>query len=248
MAKERADVLLVLRGQAPSRSRAQAMIMAGAVVDQDGRRIDKPGMLLADAVELRIKGAPQKYVSRGGLKLEAALQTFGVEVQDRVCLDVGASTGGFTDCLLQRGARKVYAVDVGYGQMAWALRQDPRVVLKERCNIRTAPDDLIAEPADVLVVDVSFISLKLVLPKALQYLTADAWVVALVKPQFEAGRDAIGKGGIVRDPAAHARVVREIEALFASLGLHRVQVCPSPITGADGNREFLMAGQQGGAA
>lgn len=242
--KRRADVLLVEQGLAETRTRAQALILAGAVVDAHAQRIDKPGAMLASSTVLRLKEQPLPYVSRGGLKLAAALQRFEVAVQGAICLDVGASTGGFTDCLLQAGAAKVYALDVGYGQLAWSLRQDPRVVVLERCNIRSAPDTLIAEPCGLMVIDVSFISLRLVLPPALRFTSADAQVVALVKPQFEVGRADIGKGGIVRDAQARQRALDEIYAEMGALGLGDLQSMESPIVGAKGNHEFLLSGRR----
>ena len=242
--KLRADRLLVAQGLADTRTRAQALIVAGAVVAVGtDARIDKPGMMLSPATQLRLKEQPLPYVSRGGLKLSAALKHADVDVSGKVCLDVGSSTGGFTDCLLQAGAARVYAVDVGYNQLVWSLRQDPRVVVHERCNIRTAPASLIEEPCDVLVMDVSFISLRLVLPPALRYAKTDAVVVALVKPQFEVGLKDVGKGGIVKDPAAQHRALQDIVEVATALGINDVRTLPSPILGAKGNREFLLVGR-----
>ncbi|HET6347424.1 MAG TPA: TlyA family RNA methyltransferase [Myxococcota bacterium] len=243
MTKQRVDVLLVEQGLVPSRARAQALVLAGAVVESvSGRRLDKPGAQLADDVELRLKDQPLPYVSRGGLKLAAALERFAIDPRGRVCLDVGASTGGFTDCLLQHGASRVYAIDVGYNQLAFNLRQDPRVVVHERCNIRHAPPELVPEPCSLLVVDVSFISLKLVLPAARQFLAPGAVLAALVKPQFEVGRADVGKGGVVRDPAARQRALDEVATCAAELGFYGLQTLDSPILGAKGNHEFLLGG------
>ena len=244
MPRRRADLLVVAQGLAQSRARAQALILAGSVLEAQGQRIDKPGQLLPEDVELRLKDKPLKYVSRGGLKLEAALDAFGVDPHGRVCLDVGASTGGFTDCLLQRGARRVYAADVGYGQLAWSIRQDPRVVVIERCNIRNAAADLLPELPELVVVDVSFISLRLVLPKILELVSTTAVIVALVKPQFEVGREHVGKGGIVRNEEARRRALADIVETFTALGLDGIRSIESPIHGADGNIEYLIHGRR----
>ena len=248
MKRQRADLLVVEQGLAPTRNRAQALILAGAVMCGPDRKVDKPGDLLAEGVELWLKGEPLPYVSRGGLKLAAALDRFGVEVEGRTCVDVGASTGGFTDCLLQRGARKVYAIDVGYGQLAWSLRQDRRVVVIERQNIRMMPPELVPERCELAVIDVSFISLKLVVPATLPLCAPGARLVALVKPQFEVGRADVGKGGIVRDAAARARALAEIVEACARAGLRGIDTMDSPIVGAKGNREFLLTGRLGSAA
>jgi 23S rRNA (cytidine1920-2'-O)/16S rRNA (cytidine1409-2'-O)-methyltransferase len=240
MARRRVDVLVVEQGLAPNRSRARALILAGSVIGEGDRRLDKPGEMIAETTELRLRGEPLPYVSRGGLKLEAALDRFGVDVTGAVCLDVGASTGGFTDCLLQRGARRVYAVDVGYGQLAWSLRQDPRVVVIERANIRHLEADRIPERCERIVIDVSFISLAKVLPAALRFAAEGAILVALVKPQFEVGRDAVGKGGIVRDDAAREAALRGVVEVVDGLGGTEVESMDSPITGAKGNRELLV--------
>ena len=236
----RLDRLLVDRGLAPSRERAQALILAAKVL-VDGRRVTKAGRLVPVESIITVSGDDMPYVSRGGLKLEHALEAFELKVNGLTAMDVGASTGGFTDCLLQRGARRVYAVDVGYGQLAWKLRQDPRVVVIERQNIRSLPADLVPERIQVAVIDASFISLKLVLPAVLPFLTDDALLVALIKPQFEAGRIHVGKGGVVRDPAVHDEVCRSIMESVESLGYSIIGVTPSPILGPKGNREFLMA-------
>lgn len=238
----RADVLLVERGLAPTRTRAQALILAGAVFSEGDQRVDKPGLLLASDAALRVGQDPNPYVSRGGLKMAAALREFAIDVTGCVALDVGASTGGFTDCLLQHGAAKVFALDVGYGQLAWQLRQDPRVVVIERCNIRTADASHVPQCCDVIVFDVSFISLRLVLAPALRFAKAGAKLIALVKPQFEVGIDDIGKGGIVRDDAARHRVLADVRNIMEELGLEDIRTMDSPILGAKGNHEFLIAG------
>lgn len=239
--RERIDILLVERGLAESRARAQARVLAGEVIVDD-QRVDKPGERVSRDSAIRLKGDSLPWVSRGGLKLDAALGWFAVDVQDAVCLDVGASTGGFTDVLLHRGARRVYAVDVGYGQLAHKLRVDPRVVSMERTHIgKLAPGTLLPPPS-VAVVDVSFISLTMVLPAILPHLAPPARIVALIKPQFEAGREHVGKGGIVRDDQARQAAVARVCACAAALGLAPIgDVRPSPIQGADGNIEFVAA-------
>jgi 23S rRNA (cytidine1920-2'-O)/16S rRNA (cytidine1409-2'-O)-methyltransferase len=238
--KVRADVLVHQRGLAQSRARAQALILAGSVVAGD-HRVEKPGQLLDEAAELRVK-EQLKYVSRGGLKLEHALDHFGLSPRDRLCVDLGASTGGFTDVLLQRGAVRVHAVDVGRGQLHEKLRSDPRVKLYERVNARELR---LEEECGAAVADLSFISLRLVLPALAAALRQrDAWCVLLVKPQFEAGRAEVGKGGVVRDPAVHERVVREIEAELRRLGFEVLGATPSPILGPAGNREFLVGARR----
>jgi 23S rRNA (cytidine1920-2'-O)/16S rRNA (cytidine1409-2'-O)-methyltransferase len=235
--KVRADVLVQQRGLAESRTRAQALILAGSVIAGD-HRVEKPGQLLDPAVELRVK-EQLPYVSRGGLKLEKALDRFALPVSGRICLDLGASTGGFTDVLLQRGALRVHAVDVGYGQLHPKLRADPRVVVHERVNARELR---LAEPCGAAVADLSFISLRLVLPALAAALRpADAWACVLVKPQFEAGREEVGKGGVVRDPAVQARVVEEISSEFRRLGFELRGAMESPLRGPAGNREYLVA-------
>ncbi|TMA30453.1 MAG: TlyA family RNA methyltransferase [Deltaproteobacteria bacterium] len=238
--KVRADVLLHQRGLAESRAKAQALILAGSVVAGE-HRVEKPGQLLDEKVELRLK-EQLKYVSRGGLKLEHALDRFQLPVTGRVCVDLGASTGGFTDVLLQRGALKVYAVDVGRGQLHEKLRADPRVIMQERVNARELR---LPEPCAAAVADLSFISLRLVLPALAAALRpADAWACVLVKPQFEAGRAEVGKGGVVRDPLVHERVVREIAEELEKLEFEIVGSVPSPVLGPAGNREFLLAGRR----
>jgi 23S rRNA (cytidine1920-2'-O)/16S rRNA (cytidine1409-2'-O)-methyltransferase len=239
--KERLDVLLVMRGLAESRNAAQKLILAGEVFIGENRA-DKPGMSVPiDArVHLR-RGLP--HVSRGGLKLEAALDAFALDVTDLTCADVGASTGGFTDCLLQRGAARVYAIDVGYGQLAWKLRRDPRVVVMERTNARYL--ESLPEPIDLATVDASFISLTLILPKVYGWLKPDGQVVTLVKPQFEAGRDQVNKGGVVRDPAVHMGVLRRVLTWANAQGLTPLGAIRSPMTGPAGNVEFLAYFRRG---
>lgn len=237
--KERLDKLLVLRGLAQSRERARALIMAGQVVVED-HGVDKAGQLVPVDAEIRLKGEVLPYVSRGGLKLERALDEFALDVTGLVALDVGASTGGFTDCLLQRGARRVFAVDVGYGQLAWKLRQDERVLNLEKTNIRYLESDLIPEPPDLAVIDASFISLDKVLPATIRLLRPGGMIVALIKPQFEVGRGEVGKGGVVRDPLKHREVVAAVSSLAEGLGLSIEGVTESPILGPKGNREFLI--------
>jgi 23S rRNA (cytidine1920-2'-O)/16S rRNA (cytidine1409-2'-O)-methyltransferase len=235
----RADLALVDQGLAPSREKARALILAGEVLAGD-RPIDKAGDLVDEGAELRLRSAPMPYVSRGGLKLAHALDTFGVDPSGRVALDVGASTGGFTDCLLQRGAVRVHCVDVGHGQLDWKVASDARVRVHDRTNIRTATPELLGERAELVVIDVSFISLKLVLPALPPFVNPRAPVVALVKPQFEVGRADVGKGGIVRDEAARARALAEVRAAAAALGYEVLGDTVSPITGGKGNVEFLL--------
>ncbi len=237
--RKRLDILLTERGLAPSRERARALIMAGAVRVED-RPAGKPGLMVAEAQRIEVVGGELSYVSRGGLKLEAALDGYALDVDGWVCLDVGASTGGFTDCLLQRGATRVCAVDVGYGQLAWKLRQDPRVVVLERTNIRRMDPTRLPEPVDLVTIDVAFISLKLVVPAVLPFCKPGGRILPLVKPQFEVGRGEVGKGGVVRDPAQHARVLAELTRCFSDLGLSCADAIPSPILGPKGNREFFM--------
>ncbi len=240
--RRRLDQVLVERGLAESRTRAQALIMAGVVFSSE-RRLDKPGMLLAADAPLDVRGRDHPWVSRGGIKLAAALDQFGIDPLGLVCLDVGASTGGFTDVLLSRGAARVYAVDVGSGQLAWKLRTDPRVVVLERTNVRTLGPAQIAEPVGLIVCDVSFISLTLALPAALALTHPGARLAALIKPQFEAGRAQIGKGGIVRDEAVRCEVCARISAWVADRpGWRVLGLIESPIHGADGNIEYLLSG------
>jgi 23S rRNA (cytidine1920-2'-O)/16S rRNA (cytidine1409-2'-O)-methyltransferase len=237
--KQRVDLLLVERGLAPSRERAQALLMAGQVRCGD-RPIDKAGTRLDADADLRVVGVDHPYVSRGGLKLAAALDAFDVDPQGLVALDVGASTGGFTDCLLQRGARKVFAVDVGYGQLAHTLRRDPRVVVLERVNARELSATHVPESVDLLTIDVSFISLRLVVPACLPLLRKGGKLVALVKPQFEVGKGEVGKGGVVRDTAKRAEAIGGIVAFCRDQGLEVLGTIDSPITGPAGNLEALL--------
>jgi 23S rRNA (cytidine1920-2'-O)/16S rRNA (cytidine1409-2'-O)-methyltransferase len=237
--KIRIDRLLVDRGLVESRERGQAMIIAGQVL-ANGQKQDKVGALVPDDAEIRILGEQHPYVSRGGLKLEAALRGFKVSVDGKTALDVGASTGGFTDCLIQHGCSMVYAVDVGYGQMAWKLRQDPRVVVIERTNIRTMDASLIHAPVDIAVIDASFISLEKVIPAIMHFLKPGSELIALIKPQFEVGKGQVGKGGIVRDEGQRAAVVDKVKALFIEAGFSVEGVDRSPITGQEGNVEFLI--------
>ena len=239
MTKERLDKLVLERGLAPSRERAKALIMAGQVVVDD-HLADKAGLMVPLEAEIRLKGEPLPFVSRGGLKLAHGLEFFGMEVGGLCALDVGASTGGFTDCLLQKGARRVIAVDVGYGQLAWKLREDPRVLSLEKTNIRHLEPGTLPEVPDLAVIDASFISLDKVLPPTLRLIGEGATIVALIKPQFEVGRGQVGKGGVVRDEKKHAEVVAAITALAEGLGLLVLGVCDSPILGPKGNKEFLI--------
>jgi 23S rRNA (cytidine1920-2'-O)/16S rRNA (cytidine1409-2'-O)-methyltransferase len=238
-ARQRLDLLLLAKGLAPSRERARALVMSGGVC-VNGQMLDKPGAAVAFDSLIEIKTGDLPYASRGGLKLAGALRHFALEVAGWVCLDAGASTGGFSDCLLQSGAARVYAVDVGYGQLAWRLRQDPRVVVIERTNIRGMDPEKICEPIDLAVIDVSFISLKIVVPAVLRFLKHGGLVLPLIKPQFEVGRGLVGKGGVVRDPEQHARVIAELTLFFRSLGLECSPAVASPIEGPKGNKEFFM--------
>ncbi|MBT1072800.1 TlyA family RNA methyltransferase [Pelotalea chapellei] len=237
--KQRLDKLMVERGLVPSREKAQALIMAGQVVVGD-HAVHKAGQQIAGDAEIRIKGEVLPFVSRGGLKLKKALDEFDVDVTGLVAIDVGASTGGFTDCLLQAGAVRVFAVDVGYGQLAWKLQQDPRVVSMEKTNIRHLAPEQLDEQPDLAVIDASFISLTKVLPSTVQIVKPGSRIIALIKPQFEVGKGEVGKGGIVRDPSAHEKVIENIRQSAREMGLNVAGVCESPITGADGNREFLI--------
>ncbi len=239
MKKERADKLVFERGLAESRTQAQALILAGQVLVND-QRIDKPGQLVGADSEIRIKGARPRYVSRGGLKLEAALGEFKIDVRGKDCLDVGASTGGFTDCLLQRGAAHVWATDTGHNQFAWKLRQDARVTLVEGLNARYLQPFQFSVWFDLAVIDVSFISLTKILSAVAGALKTPADCVALIKPQFEVGKGEVGKGGIVSDPAKHRRVLNEIIAFASTINLFPQNLINSPILGAEGNREFLI--------
>ena len=237
--KKRLDVAMVERGLAESRQKAQAVIMAGQVF-VDGQRVDKAGAPVTEARAIEVRGRALPYVSRGGLKLEKAMKCFPLTPNGKVCMDIGASTGGFTDCMLQNGAVKVYAVDVGYGQLAWSLRTDARVVNMERTNIRyVTPEDL-AEPIEFFSVDVSFISLHHIFPVAQRITTPDAMGVCLVKPQFEAGREKVGKNGVVRDPAVHREVLHNAMSYAAENGFVVRGLDYSPVKGPEGNIEYLM--------
>jgi 23S rRNA (cytidine1920-2'-O)/16S rRNA (cytidine1409-2'-O)-methyltransferase len=243
--KQRADVALVERGLVESRAKAQALILAGKVFSGTVR-IDKAGQPVADGVALEVKGQEHPWVSRGGMKLARALEVFGLSPEGGVCLDIGASTGGFSDVLLTHGAVRVHAVDVGHGQLAWKIRSDPRVVVHERTNARHLTAEAIGEPAQVLVCDASFIGLRTVLPAPLALCAPGAWAVALIKPQFEAGPGEVGSKGVVRDPAVHKRVCTEIREWWAGLpGWEVLGITESPITGPEGNREFLIAARRG---
>ena len=236
--KKRLDVLLTEQMYADSRSKAQAIIMSGNVY-VNGQKADKPGMSFEETVQIEVRGAVCPYVSRGGLKLEKALRDFGVKPEGFVCSDSGASTGGFTDCLLQQGAKKVFAIDVGYGQLDWKIRSDERVVVMERTNIRyVTPEDL-GEPLDLSVIDVSFISLKIVLPTIKTLLKPTGQVLCLIKPQFEAGKEKVGKKGVVRDKATHKEVLDQFVSLADSLDFKILGLTFSPVKGPEGNIEFL---------
>jgi len=238
MAKKRLDVLMVEQGLAESRQKAQAIIMAGQVFSGD-RRMDKAGLTLDESTPLEVRGQTLRYVSRGGLKLEKAMACFPISLEGKVAADIGASTGGFTDCMLQNGAVKVYAVDVGYGQLAWSLRSDPRVVCLERTNARYLSAEQIPEPLDFASIDVSFISLKLILPALRALMKEDGQVAALIKPQFEAGREKVGKKGVVRDPAVHLEVLEQFLIHAAEGGFAVKGIDFSPIRGPEGNIEYL---------
>jgi 23S rRNA (cytidine1920-2'-O)/16S rRNA (cytidine1409-2'-O)-methyltransferase len=236
--KVRLDKLLLEKSLAPSRQKAQALIAAGQVL-VDSRPVDKAGTMVENSAAIEVKETCP-YVSRGGYKLEAGLEFFNIRVAGAVCLDIGASTGGFTDCLLKNGAAKVYAVDVGYGQLAWELRQDPRVVVMERTNARYLKIEDLEDLLDLAVIDAAFISLKLLIPPLLPLFKKRISILALIKPQFEVGRGMVGKGGVVRDPALHQDVIDGIIAFCHTLGLQNLGVTPSPILGPKGNKEFLI--------
>ncbi|SPD75782.1 putative rRNA methyltransferase YqxC [uncultured Desulfobacterium sp.] len=236
--KTRLDLLLVQKGLAETREKARALILAGHVM-VDGTQADKAGRLVPQSCSIKVKEAPP-YVSRGGLKLEAALEQFDVDVAGKVILDVGASTGGFTDCLLKHGAAGVVTVDVGYGQLDFRLRQDARVTVLEKTNIRYLKPEDISEDLHGAVIDVSFISLRLVVPAVSLLLKENAFIIALIKPQFEVGKGKVGKGGVVRDPALHQEVVEGLKAFFQTEGWKVIGIIPSPISGSKGNREFLI--------
>jgi 23S rRNA (cytidine1920-2'-O)/16S rRNA (cytidine1409-2'-O)-methyltransferase len=237
--KKRLDMAVFEKGFARSRQAARSMIMAGEIL-VNNTPVDKPGALVDASAVIICKQAESPYVSRGGLKLEHALKTLQLDINGCVCMDVGASTGGFTDCLLKFGAKSVYAVDVGYGQLDWRLRQDPRVIVIERTNIRYIPPDALPEPFDIITIDVSFISLKIVIPAVTPFLKKGGKVLALIKPQFEVGKGLVGKGGVVRDPKLHEMVIDDLSAFFSASGWICGQVVPSPVLGPKGNREFMM--------
>jgi 23S rRNA (cytidine1920-2'-O)/16S rRNA (cytidine1409-2'-O)-methyltransferase len=240
MLKKRLDILLVEKGLILSRQRAKAMIMAGKVLVND-MVVDKPGSPTDPLWPIIVKKDDNPYVSRGGLKLEKALKSFPICVQNLTCLDIGASTGGFTDCLLKFGAKKVYAVDVGYGQLDWKLRQDDRVVVIERSNIRHLPYEAINERVDMVVADTSFISLKTVIPAAEKFMGENTGVLALIKPQFEAGKENVGKGGVVKDPEIRKKVIFDIQSFFKTRGYQVNEVVASPILGPKGNEEYIIS-------
>jgi 23S rRNA (cytidine1920-2'-O)/16S rRNA (cytidine1409-2'-O)-methyltransferase len=233
----RLDLMVVERGLAESREKARALILAGQVL-VDGQKIDKAGQRVAEEARIEVLASP-RYVSRGGLKLEAALDHFGISVAGKICLDVGSSTGGFTDCLLERGAARVYAIDVGTGQLDWKLRNDPRVVVHEQVNARYLSREDVPEPIDLAVCDVSFISVTLILPALPNLLAGGGEMVILVKPQFELAKHQVPRGGIIRDPALHEQACRRVEGAVRQLGF-RTDIFPSPVLGAEGNQEFLL--------
>lgn len=244
MKKIRLDQLVFDLGLAESRERAKTTVMSGLVF-VNGQRADKPGMQVSPDVNVEVKGTALPYVSRGGLKLEKALKVFPIDVNGKVCIDCGASTGGFTDALLKNGAAKVYSVDVGYGQLAWSLRNDERVVNMERTNIRYISSEQIPEPLDICVMDLSFISVKLVLPAVCALLKDDAQLVCLIKPQFEAGREEVGKKGVVRDKAVHLSVIESVLSFAPTVGMTVMGLDFSPIKGPEGNREYLCYMKKG---
>ncbi len=237
--KERLDKLLVDRGMAQSRERARAIIMAGKVA-VDGKRADKPGVQVGVGARLQLQEEDLRYVSRGGEKMEGALKAFEIDPRGMVVIDVGASTGGFTDCILQKGAEKVYAVDVGYGQLAWRLQKDPRVVNLERRNIRYLSREEVKEKIDLILIDTSFISIEKFLPHLLGFLKKGGAILGLIKPQFEVGRGEVGKGGVVRDEALHNKVIDRISRFSQGLGLRIMGVTQSPLLGPKGNKEFFI--------
>jgi 23S rRNA (cytidine1920-2'-O)/16S rRNA (cytidine1409-2'-O)-methyltransferase len=237
--KRRLDLIIVERRLVQSRERAKAMIMAGKVL-VDNLLVDKPGTMIGENAQIQLKGADIAFVSRGGVKLKGALSDFNLDVAGMVCLDAGASTGGFTDCLLANGAKKVFAVDVGYGQLAWKLRQDKRVVVIERTNIRNMKQDALPCLVDLVTIDVSFISLKIIVPSVAKFLNNNGYILALIKPQFEAGRQKVGKGGVVKDPVLHQQIIDDLSNFFKQNGLISCGIFPSSILGPKGNREFFI--------
>ncbi len=245
--KKRLDTLLVEKGLIESRTSAKGVIMSGAVY-VNGQKIDKPGSQVRIDDEIEVRNLIPKFVGRGGLKLDHAIRKFGVDVSGKTCLDIGASTGGFTDCLLQHGADKVYSVDVGYGQLHWKLRNDKRVIIMERLNARYLKNGDIGESVDIITIDVSFISMKKILTPSIQFFKRGGILLGLIKPQFEVGKGEVGKGGIVRDKGKHISVVMEIEDYIKELGLRNIRTIESPILGADGNKEFLVHAESGNNA
>ena len=237
--KQRLDSLIFERGLSESREKAKIAVMMGLVY-VNGQKQDKPGTMLSDSVTIEVRGKAIPYVSRGGLKLEKAISSFSIRLEGKTAMDIGASTGGFTDCMLQNGARRVYAIDVGYGQLAWKLRTDPRVVCLERTNVRYLKPEQVPEPIDFFSVDVAFISLRLVLPVVRAFLAEDGRGVCLIKPQFEAGREKVGKKGVVRDAGVHAGVVRELTDFALGHGFSLLGLTYSPVKGPEGNIEYLM--------
>jgi len=237
--KDRVDIVLVERGMVPSRERARALIMAGKVI-VEGKKMTKPGVQINVDAQVLLQERDSPYVSRGGEKIEGALKAFGIDPKGMIVLDVGASTGGFTDCLLQKGAKKVYAVDVGYGQLAWRLQKDPRVVNLERRNIRYLPREEVKEETDLIVIDTSFISVEKFLPRLLGFLKKGGAILSLIKPQFEVGKGEVGKGGVVRDKALHEKVIDRISNVSRGLGLTVLGVTESPLLGPKGNKEFFI--------
>ena len=247
MAKERLDALLVKRNLVQSRERAKTTIMAGLVL-VDGQKVDKAGTMVKPEAEIRVRGNNLPYVSRGGLKLEKAIREFGVSLRGKVAADIGASTGGFTDCMLQNGAVKVFAIDVGYGQLAWSLRTDERVVNMERTNVRNVTPDQLGQPVDLASIDVAFISLEKVLPSVREMLQPEGEIVALIKPQFEAGREKVGKKGVVREPSVHEEVIFRVLALARQMELTPKALTYSPVKGPEGNIEYLVWLAKGASA
>jgi len=237
--KKRLDIALHDHGLAQSRERARSLVMAGKVLVNDMIQ-DKPGFPVGKDDLIVLKEPDIPFASRGGIKLEAALTAFGINVNEMICLDVGASTGGFTDCLLKHGAKKIFAVDVGYGQLAWTLRKDPRVIPVERTNIRYMSSEVISSPVDFVTIDVSFISLKIVVPAVLKFMKKDAGIAALIKPQFEVGKGRVGKGGVVKDVLLHNEVINSLSDFFSKAGLRVEGVIDSPILGPKGNKEFFI--------
>ena len=236
--KNRLDVILFEKGLVSSREKAKALILAGKVY-VNGVKTTKAGEKFAIDNEIFIK-EPLKFVSRGGLKLEKGIKEFNIEVKNKICLDIGASTGGFTDCLLKYGASRVYAVDVGYGQLDWTIRNNEKVITIERCNFRHINKNIIKEKADIIVIDVSFISLKLIIPNAVKFLNENGCIIALIKPQFEAGKEQVGKGGIIKDSTIHEQVINNLYTFFSQIDLQVINIIESPILGQKGNKEFLV--------